>query len=327
MVRAGLALVGVAFAMGCVTLAEHSHEAGAETMGTAAIARKIPEHLARVVASAAPRMPGAPTVVVIRTAHLNEGGGPESGLPSYHPVERDNVVSVVAQVFLVVGTLVDAGFRTVVAEGVPGRLGDRQLATIAQLGVFPDLAGLLATVPAERRTRVIELLERGSNLDLSYATAAVFGGAVLVEGVEDDETILLSLKLGAELTGLELGLRRPDWANLQQAVLSGRASLAERERYGELRGQGLAILERFGREVVEVRDQVLADGAVALARREQVGVVLLPAGGFHTDGIVAQLEARGAGYVVVEPHAYAATAPSLEGWRESLVRRLGPPPP
>lgn len=327
MIRAGLTLTGVAFAMGCVTLAERDPEASAETIGPAAIARKIPEHLARVVASAAPRVPGTPTVVVIRTAHLNEASGPEAGLPSYHPVERSNVASVVAQVFLIVGTLVDAGLRTVVAEGVPGRLGESQLGTIAQLGVFPDLAGLLATAPAERRARAIELLERGSNLDLSYATAAVFGSAVLVEGVESDETILRSLKLGAELTGLELGLRRSDWTNLQRAVLSGRSSFPERERYVELRRQGLAILDRFVHEVIEARDQELADGAVALAQREQIGAILLPTGGFHTDGIVALLETRGAGYVVVEPHAYAATAPTLEGWRESLVRRLGPPPP
>jgi hypothetical protein len=38
--------------------------------------------------------------------------------------------------------------------------------------------------------------------------------------------------------------------------------------------------------------------------------------------MLAELEGRGAGYVVIEPIAYADAAPTLDAWRDNLVRRL-----
>lgn len=317
---AGLLVLG----LGCA--ATVPPESAAEPHAVELIRRAIPAQSARVVAASAARKPGMATVVLIRTAHLNEAPNPELGLPRYDAVERGKLVPVLVQAFETVVALVEAGHRVVVAEGTPWRVGDEQLATMAGLGIFPDVAEILGASAPQRRGLIVEALQRGSNLDLSLAVAAAFGPTVVVEGVESDETILRMLKIGAELTAVELGLARPEWRQLAAAVRSGRADEAERERYTILRRQALDVIDRFVEEVIGARDRELVDGALALAVREGADTVLLPAGGFHTPGMLAELEVRGAGYVVIEPIAYADAAPTLDAWRDNLVRRLPAPP-
>lgn len=286
------------------------------------LARLIPAHSARVVSSSPPRTAGAPTVVVLRAAHINEAHPAEPNLPPYQLEQRRRVNTVVVQAFEVAEALVAAGQRVVVAERQLSHLDEPMLTNMARLGLFADLASILAAEPALRHALVRERLGAGSNLDLSFAIALAFGPRVHVEGVESEATVRRMIELGAGVNQLEAGLAHPNWLALRADVGAGRADVPARERYNHLRDQGIAILDQFCQKVITARDREIALGALALAKREGASAVLLPVGGFHTEGIVAHLAEQGAGSVVVEPLGYAVAAPTLQEWREHLLRQL-----